>query len=72
MATKGVPPLPLWVEEFKRRQALGQIGWRNQVNTWDLTPYNSLSFEDSDTVKPVYRCSTCGGSGCVDEKGEGL
>jgi len=68
-------PIPEWAEDFERRKAAGQIGWQQRLlhdgrsRTWDLTPYNSKSFEDNPDVRPIYNCPTCGGNGCVDENG---
>jgi hypothetical protein len=60
-------PLPLWQADYDRRKALGQVGWTNGKQTWDLTPYNSLS-AFGDTVRPIFKCPTCNGSGHVSQE----
>ena len=52
-----------WDADYERRKAAEQTGWRRGTMTWDLTRFNSKSFDDRPDVQPIYECSTCHGKG---------
>jgi hypothetical protein len=56
-----------WDADYRRRREAGQVGWKNTStgSMWDLTPFNSKSFDNKDYVAATYVCEHCNGVGKV-------